>query len=62
MRLCGEQRPNARRTTTGFGAEGEEPKMSVLTAGAPPRTTDERDHKALIDAVASGRIAAEPDL
>jgi hypothetical protein len=36
--------------------------MSVLTAGAPPRTTDERDHKALIDAVASGRIAAEPDL
>jgi hypothetical protein len=45
-----------------FGAEGEEPKMSVLTAGAPPRTTDELDHKALVDAVAWGRIAAEPDL
>ena len=49
--------------------------MSVLTAGAPPRValryqldtslarmTPERDHEALVDAVASGRIAAEPDL
>lgn len=25
-------------------------------------TQNERDHKALVDAVASGRIAAEPDL
>ena len=41
--------------------------MSVLTAAvtrfaAAYADQNERDHKALVDAVASGRIAAEPDL
>ena len=46
--------------------------MSVLTADVFDRAItrsaaayadqNERDHKALVDAVASGRIAAEPDL
>ena len=65
--------------------------MSVLTAGAPPRSGDrfaigaylggsdvfdraitqfaaayadqnERDHQALVDAVTSGRLTAEPDM
>ena len=40
--------------------------MSVQTAGAPPRGSlryqNERDHKALVNAVAAGRITAEPDM